>query len=341
MDVPKEQRDLARECIRKVVHSSTEDEYNNAKEDLSDATNTSFIGYFTNNWDNYKEQWVSFLRDQYLHFANTTNNRLECHNQKLKDVTSRSMSLSEMFKNVLLFCRTNTSEYSHKSFVEEFTSLSSAYDDVPGVSEITSSCTAYAAERIIEQLNVSRKIPYSVGKENYDSTQRILVTYKDKDYHLSLSTNVCSCSFSITMGLPCCHIFSARAEVKLPVFELSMVSSRWHKDYQLPVDCVSMDQSVADGCENECSTVSISTLPPNPVMKGTLSRNQKYRKMLDIGKKLASAASEFGMPEFRKKITVVESLLHYWENNVEVQIISSQESDIKEVYNSASLSPSN
>ena len=121
LDVPKEKRELAREHIRMVVHDATEEDYTKAKKELSGGTNSAFFQYFTKNWDTCKEKWVSFLRDQYLHFANTTNNRLEYHNQKLKDVTSRSMSLSEMFQNVLLFCRTNTAEYSHRPSMEEFT----------------------------------------------------------------------------------------------------------------------------------------------------------------------------------------------------------------------------
>lgn len=52
---------------------------------------------FVKNWETCKSMWVTYERDQAVHFCNTTNNRLESHNQKLKDVTSRKSSLSEMF----------------------------------------------------------------------------------------------------------------------------------------------------------------------------------------------------------------------------------------------------
>ena len=107
---------------------------------------------------------MTFLRDENVHFANTTNNRLECHNHKLKDVTSRSMSISEMFENVLLFCRSNASECDHKSFVEEL-SFSSADDCIPGVVDITSSCTAYSAKFVIEQLKLSLQVQYKIEQE--------------------------------------------------------------------------------------------------------------------------------------------------------------------------------
>jgi len=98
------------------------------------------------------QKWVTFLRDDHLHFANTTNNCLECHNHKLKDVVSHSMSVSEMFDKVLLFSQTSAAEYSHKSFVKEFSELSTAHDSITAVSEICSTCTAHSSERMIKQL---------------------------------------------------------------------------------------------------------------------------------------------------------------------------------------------
>ena len=117
LDVAKENRDRARDAIRTLVIASSESEYAALKQNLFDTTNSDFKSYFLKNWDMCKEKWAKFLCDDHLHFANTTNNRLECHNNKLKDVVSRSMSVSEMFEKVLLFCQTNAAEYSHKSLV--------------------------------------------------------------------------------------------------------------------------------------------------------------------------------------------------------------------------------
>ena len=116
----------------------------------------------------------------------TTNNRLECHNHKLKDVTSRSISISEIFQKVLLFSQSNASEYCHKSFVEEFSSCSSADDSIPGVLEITSSCTAYSVKLVVEQLKLSQKVPYKVAPGSEDDA--FVVTYEDHEHHVSLST---------------------------------------------------------------------------------------------------------------------------------------------------------
>ena len=323
LDVPKENRDEARELIRRLVHAKSEDEYASIKQELFDATNDAFQKYFVKNWDSCKEMWATYLRDEHLHFANTTNNRLECHNQKIKDVTARSMSISEMFDNMLLFCRTNAAEYCHKSFVEEFSSCRSASDSIPGVMEITSSCTAYSAERIVEQLKLSQKVAYEVTQEREHGT--FLVTYRDHKHHVSLPTHSCSCSFSKTMGLPCRHLFVVRAAQDLPAFELQLVANRWHKDYQLLIGS-------SDECDNgveggPAHVMPLSEITVNSRMTCTLSRNQKYKKTLDVGNKLAMVASECGMPDFRRKYDAIQSLLHYWEHNVEVEIVPLQDTE--------------
>ena len=76
------------------------------------ASNAEFQEYYNKNWDNCQSMWVSYKRGGYMHLANTTNNRLESHNQKLKDLTQRSSTLCEMFQNVIHFARVNATEYS-------------------------------------------------------------------------------------------------------------------------------------------------------------------------------------------------------------------------------------
>ena len=324
LDVPKENRDESRQLIRVLVHAKNEDEYAKVKQELFDATNDTFKQYFIKNWESCKDKWVTFLRDENVHFANTTNNRLECHNHKLKDVTARSMSISEMFQNVLLFTRSNASEYCHKSFVEEFSSFTSADDSIPGVMEITSSCTAYSAKFVIEQLKLSQQVQYEITPENEDNVS--VVTFNGREHHVSLSERHCSCSFSRIMQLPCRHIFAVRASQGLSVFDLQLVADRWRKDYQLLVST----GSVCDSMEQDppSNPMSFSKLKVESQSTSTLSRNQKYTKALGIGQKMAMIASECGMSEFRRKYTVIESLLQHWENNVDVCVVPLQDSAV-------------
>ena len=105
------------------------------KKQLYDASNEAFKKYFETNWKECRSMWVTFERDKHSHYGNTTNNRLESHNQKLKDLTTRSSSLSEMFQNLLLYSHTAAAEYSQCAFQEEFT-VRLGVHNIPEASEI-------------------------------------------------------------------------------------------------------------------------------------------------------------------------------------------------------------
>ena len=207
-----------------MVNADSEELHTTLKQELYDNTNHVFEGYIIKNWDVCREKWVKFLCDDHLHFANTTNNHLEYHNHKLKDVISWSILITDMFEKVLLFCRTNATEDSHKLFVEQFSTGSTANDSIPGVTDICSTCTAHSAERIVEQLKLSHSVKYTITIGESDGT--FVAVYKSHQHHVSLITICCSCSFSKVMGLPCRHIFALRIPQSLPLFDLYLVARR-------------------------------------------------------------------------------------------------------------------
>ena len=56
----------------KCSNAKSESEYERMNQELFGATNHAFKLYFLNNWDSCREKWVTFLRDENVHFANTT-----------------------------------------------------------------------------------------------------------------------------------------------------------------------------------------------------------------------------------------------------------------------------
>ena len=61
LDVAKENRDQARESIRRSVNADSEELYTTLKQELYDNTNHAFQGYFIKNWDVCREKWVNFF----------------------------------------------------------------------------------------------------------------------------------------------------------------------------------------------------------------------------------------------------------------------------------------
>ena len=150
---------------------------------------------------------MTFKRDAYVHYGNTINNRLECHNQKIKDLTSRTSSLSEMFKNVIRFARTSEAKYWQSAFREELTTVSSANDGISGVTEIKGACTQYAATMIVEQLKLAHSVNYQIS-ENGGEYQ--LLSPSGRIHTVSVSGDLgltCSCSFHGNVRMPCRHLF--------------------------------------------------------------------------------------------------------------------------------------
>lgn len=190
-----------RRLIQLLVHATSKVQYERFKSELFEQANDKFKVYFGKNWEGCRSMWVAYQRDEHLHFANTTNNRLESYNQKLKDVTSRTSSLSDLFKNVLLYCRSSAAECSQQSFTEEFTAQYCGDKETEITQEIRSVCTQYAADLILKQLELAESIPYEI---TIDETE-VVLKYKEHSHLVSLSSNSCSCTFRRTLLMPCRH----------------------------------------------------------------------------------------------------------------------------------------
>ena len=321
--------------MKNLVYATNKSNYTQLRAEVFKLANKEFTDYFEKNWHSCQSMWVNYLRDEYLHLANTTNNRLECHHSKLKDLTSQSSMLSEMFNHVLTFSTTHSLEYSQKSFVEEFTSRTTKFDDISGAAKVAAVCTEHAANLICEQLEVARKVEYQLTKSG--DSEVFELTYKDHKHYVNASLNSCSCSFQKTLGLPCRHLFVVRTYLSLVVFEQSMVRERWLKSYQIQIctnDVPVVSDAEIDFSDNALEVqpndvhLQISKMPRKP-MNSSLSQNQKYRKVLEVGQKIAASTSQVGMRDYREKYSQLESLFDYWQRDIPIVIVPKNDTFLK------------
>lgn len=314
-DVDKSERDKVRDLIHQLVYSKNADDYEDIKQEIYSKTNAQFQQYFEANWDGCQEMWVTYKRDHHVHLGNTTNNRLESHNQKLKDLTYRSSNMTEMFQNVLRFSEISASEYSHAVFQEEFTTCTFADKGLEGAQTIRSVCTQYAADTIIAQVKLAHSVKYDISRNDLD--QYTVTNTGSNEYEVKLVDNLCTCSFNQTLKMPCRHIFAVRATMNMPTFTDEMVAQRWLKSYQSTgmFDRSTSSVSVSDPDFQE-ARMHVSTLDTEAKLLGTLTRNQKFRKMQSLCQKLAITASECGMPQYREKYAQVKKLIDLWERNM-------------------------
>ena len=199
--------------------------------------------------------------------------------------------------------------------------MTTADDGIRGVPEIRAACTQYAATLIVEQLKLAHSVGYQITEKD---GKNVLESSSGRLHTVSIDDDVgraCSCSFHQTLHMPCRHIFATRIHQKLHEFEIEMVAKCWQKLYQLLVDETdgALDSYTSD-LHAEQPEVQVSSIASGVNLTGTLTRNQKYRKMQTLCQKLALIASQHGMVEFKKKYAEVQSIIRCWEFNTPIVI---------------------
>ena len=90
MGISAAQRITVLEIICKLVYAQNDEEYQKFYQLLKQTKLKEVIHYFDDNWHGIKEQWVEGLKRESCHYLNSTNNRLESINQKIKSAVTRS-----------------------------------------------------------------------------------------------------------------------------------------------------------------------------------------------------------------------------------------------------------
>ena len=106
-----------------------------------------------------------------------------------------------------------------------FTVLETSANDIPGVPDIVASCTQYAAQLVVKQVQLANKVDYSISVDDKGNT---IVQYKESVYTVNSTATSCSCSFMTTLGIPCRHIIKVRLSKELPVADMDMVGILKH-----------------------------------------------------------------------------------------------------------------
>ena len=97
------ERMLALEIFQKMAYASSEKEYESLCKELKDNTPKSVYDYFSDNWAPIKTEWVLNYKAQCGTLLNSTNNRLNSINGKLKQVISRNSSLDDVCTSSIRF----------------------------------------------------------------------------------------------------------------------------------------------------------------------------------------------------------------------------------------------
>jgi len=305
MGISSGERNLCLEILQKMAYARNEEDYIRLYNQMKETVPTSVRLYFDANWHSIRKEWVEGLKDQVCHLMNSTNNRVESTNQKLKSVISRYSGITDFFKQLMTCVEVLKRERNHRAANLELKMPVGVAVDGPEC-QYRQLLTPYAYSFVRDQIKFSQDV--TVIQNEGDSS--VMIARRSGGVMVS-SVISCACNFCTAMLLPCRHIFAARRHLGLPLFEKSLCAERWTLVYYKAMH--RLFRSCPAETERHIDTQDLHLNEPQITAVGSnhstvLSEQQKYRKCHAIAVTIAQIISEQGMQEFTYNMGVLESL---------------------------------
>lgn len=109
-EITSSEREEALTILQRLVYSCSEEQYQAAYSQLINLNLEHVTSYYNQNWHCIREEWTLFGLNEHCSYMNTTNNRSESLNQKLKLVGNRHANLQSFFENLSISISNSTSE---------------------------------------------------------------------------------------------------------------------------------------------------------------------------------------------------------------------------------------
>ncbi|KAL1472594.1 hypothetical protein MTO96_039225, partial [Rhipicephalus appendiculatus] len=249
-------------------------------------------------------------------FNNTTNNRIESLNGKLKSVIKKNSSLEEFVCSLFTVLNALSDERDHRAL----TSVSKRPCKAPSSPEealYQESLTPYAFKLVREQMNLSAKRVAIDRKAD-------MFTFEASSGNTSTTKTNCNCSFWCAMRLPCRHVFAVRRTLNISLFDDTLFLKRWSRAYYYSHQRAFLSQQ---NCTAEHSISEQAARPRRP-----LSQHEKYREVFPTCKYIAQLAAEETGERYQGRLRVLLALSEAWEQGREIEIV--------EVFRHEATSPS-
>ena len=300
------ERDLVLDYMSKMTYAKSGEEYEKVYENFKLCGLQPVIDYFDVNWNSIKDQWVEGHKGQAFSLGETTNNRLESINAKVKSVCIRYATLENFFTNFIAVLSVLRKDRTHQVLMALITKK---VCHNPTEKEINEHLTPYASALVIQQFELRSKV-----KIEYVNDRG---TVKSSAGDVCVSDISCRCKFFTTMALDCRHIFAVPEVDRLLMFIADLAAKRWTLKYLSEANSLKENR-------NFTSNVNINPVA-QPGKSKTLSSNQKYRKAFALASELASLAAEVGIVEFEARLSTLPNLKDTWATQHDKVIVSPTE----------------
>ena len=308
MGITAAQRMCVLEIISKLVYSQDQQNYHVHYQHLKETNLKSVIEYYDQNWHDIRSQWVEGLKHDCCHYLNSTNNRLESLNQKIKSVVSKYSTVLTFFQQLMKCLHSLSVERDHRAATVFQKTPVNLFNFCSALFDYQNYLMPYAFSHVHKQFRLAEKV--KVVAENFDLKSSTVIFYS-KERSIHTSQDNCDCGFFKGMSLPCRHIFALRQYLKASLFNNRLCALRWTREY--------FQKSHRVFCQytSQVPDVTVSTIKSSSKI---LSQHQKYRKVYSIAQKLADIASDISSREFDYVVECLKQIVTAWEQGKHVVI---------------------
>ena len=224
MGITTGERTLCLELVQKMTYALSNDVYNSIHEHFQRDVPKEVVKYFSENWHPIRNEWVMGLKSNCGNFLNSTNNRLESINGKLKQVITCHSSLEEFITNFFIILRALRTERDHKAAIMFQKIPVYAFPPVTPEGEYSKLLTSYALPLVIKQIDLSQSLKEIKDKDGQYSML-------SSEGEITVSVLNCECIFRKSMLLPCRHMFALRSKLGQPLYQADICDKRWTTAY--------------------------------------------------------------------------------------------------------------
>ena len=295
MSISAAQRDICLSIVSDIVYATNEDSYEQQRQRLLNLNLAKVTEYFSA-WHDIRHEWVEGLSRLHMTLGETTNNRLESLNGKIKSVCSRYATLQQFFSELRMVLKTLRNERIHKALMLTCKRPTIAvHDDLSAYRE---RLTPYAFDKVTHQHALSLKV------SPIDSSTPEEAVFASTSGLVKTTASQCTCWNFSAIQLVCKHILCYRRLHNLPTSVEDVCSTRWLKNgylqhCNLKLAATGMSPSVQ---------LSMDVVEQRTA-SSVLSQAEKYRKAKGICSTLATLCSEPGMATYRERVDVLKK---YW-----------------------------
>jgi len=306
------QRSVALELLQKLAYARSESDYARLHQQLTSNCAKPICDYFNKNWHPIHQQWVMGIVAENGNFLNTTNNRLEAFNSKLKSIIPRYSTLETFVTQVFALLSSLRQERDHQAAVS-FQKVKVDRFPCNSAEHLYSLLlTPYASSYVTKQLQTK------VDQSKFTADHAGGYTFSAHRGDLQVTSNSCTCIFWSSMSLPCRHIFGLRRLLNVQLYEESLCNQRWTREFYRQTQRLFSSTTAQPTISVAVSSTSIDR---------PLSHLMKHKNASLLTDKLASLVAEESGERYKRRIEMLQQLCNLWTEGKDATIVELEVSD--------------